>query len=249
MWPFVSRATLGGSGVFRGFTDWHSHILPGVDDGVRTLEESLETLRLYGGAGVREVWLTPHVMEDCPNGTAALRERFSELLSAYEGGVALRLASENMLDALFVERLESGDLLPLGGRGDHLLVETSFFNPPVGLDDLLRRVCSRGYRPVLAHPERYAYMGMRDYRRLRGLGVRFQLNLPSLAGFYGAAVRGKAEALLEAGMYDLTGTDTHSPDLLRRLLVSPVRKRTVREIVPEYRSRHSKYEALDCREI
>ena len=225
MWPFTKHVALSGSGVFTGFTDWHSHLLPGVDDGVRTIEESLETLRLYEASGVREVWLTPHVMEDYPNRTDSLRERFAELRSAYKGGVELHLASENMLDALFEERLESGDLLPLGTRGDHLLVETSCFNPPMGLDGILQRVKSKGYHPVLAHPERYAYMETRDYRRLKDLGVRLQLNLPSLAGLYGARVRGKAEALLGAGMYDFVGTDTHSIDLFRWLLLSKVRKK------------------------
>lgn len=233
MWPFVSRVPLGDSGVFGGFTDWHSHLLPGVDDGVQTMEESLETLRLYETLGVREVWLTPHVMEDRPNTTDGLRERFSELRSSYTGGVSLRLASENMLDALFEERLESGDLLPLGDKGDLLLVETSFFNPPMGLEGILQRVKSKGYHPVLAHPERYAYMETRDYLRLKGLGVKLQLNLPSLAGFYGAPARGKAESLLRAGLYDLAGTDTHSLDFLRRLRLSPVRKKTVRKLTAD----------------
>ncbi len=225
MWPFTKRGTLSGSGVFSGFTDWHSHLLPGVDDGVQTIEESLETLRLYEASGVREVWLTPHVMEDCPNSTASLRERFAELRSAYKGSIRLHLASENMLDTLFEERLESGDLLPLGAIGDHLLVETSCFNPPMGLDGILQRIKSKGYHPVLAHPERYAYMEASDYRRLKDLGVRLQLNLPSLAGLYGAGVRKKAETLLVARMYDLAGTDTHSPDLFRWLLLSKVRKK------------------------
>ena len=79
MWPFRKCIPLKDSGIFEGFTDWHSHILPGVDDGVRTVEEALEILRLYEELGVKAVWLTPHIMEDIPNTTAHLRERFAEL--------------------------------------------------------------------------------------------------------------------------------------------------------------------------
>ena len=88
-----------------GFTDYHSHILPGVDDGVQTMDESLEILRLYEEQGIKSVWLTPHIMEDIPNTTAHLRDRFAELQAAYTGGVQLHLAAENMLDNLFEERL------------------------------------------------------------------------------------------------------------------------------------------------
>lgn len=116
-----------------GFTDYHSHILPGVDDGVQTMDESLEILRLYEEQGIKSVWLTPHIMEDIPNTTAHLRDRFAELQAAYTGGVQLHLAAENMLDNLFEERLGKNDLLPLGENGDHLLVETSYFSPPMGL--------------------------------------------------------------------------------------------------------------------
>ena len=87
MWPFRRRPTLEESGFFQGFTDWHSHILPGVDDGVQTLEESLRVLEEYERLGVREVWLTPHIMEDIPNTTAHLRQRFEELQAAYSQGV------------------------------------------------------------------------------------------------------------------------------------------------------------------
>lgn len=118
------------SGFFHGFTDWHSHILPGVDDGVQTMEEALEILAKYDELGVKEVWLTPHIMEDIPNTTQHLKERFAELRAAYKGNVILHLAAENMLDNLFEERLEKDDLLSIGEKGDHLLVETSYFNPP-----------------------------------------------------------------------------------------------------------------------
>ena len=104
-----------------GMTDWHCHILPGVDDGFKRLEDSLAALGRYELLGLSEVWLTPHVMEDVPNETEALRSRFSELCDAYGGPVRLHLAAEYMMDNLFEGRLEARDLLPLGTGGRHLL--------------------------------------------------------------------------------------------------------------------------------
>ena len=210
MCTFAVKKSILRKGLLKGFTDWHSHILPGVDDGVREMDEALDLLALYEEWGVSEVWLTPHVMEDIPNATDDLRQRFADLCGAYGGSVSLHLASENMLDNLFVARLESNDFLPLGEDGTHLLVETSYFNPPVGMDELLERTMQRGYFPVLAHPERYVYMGKEDYRRLKSKGVKFQLDFLSLSGHYGEAARQKSEWLLASGMYDLAGTDVHS---------------------------------------
>ena len=130
MWPFRKQVSLKDSDIFRGFTDWHCHLLPGVDDGVQTMQESLQVLSLYEELGISEVWLTPHIMEDIPNRTEDLKERFMELNAAYQGNIILHLAAENMLDNLFEERLAKNDLLPLGNEGKHLLVETSYFNPP-----------------------------------------------------------------------------------------------------------------------
>lgn len=221
MFPFCRKRTLQEAGIFEGMTDWHSHILPGVDDGFKSLEDSLAVLDMYQEAGIREVWLTPHVMEDIPNTTAGLRRRFDELREAYSGRVILRLAAEYMLDTLFEDRLDRDDLLPIGQEGLHLLVETSYFNPPANLLAILTGIKSRGYYPVLAHPERYVYMGMQDYSLLSDSGVKFQLNLGSLAGMYGSQAAKKAVRLLRNGYYDIIGTDLHRSTQLELLLKVP----------------------------
>ena len=214
MWPFPKRLTLSSSGLFQGFTDCHSHILPGVDDGVRHLEESLQILGRYEEMGFKAVWFTPHIMEDFPNTTSDLRSRFEELKEAYHGSLELHLGAENMIDNLFEKRLEDNDFLPMGPRADHLLVETSYFTPPYGFHSTLEKVMSLGYYPVLAHPERYVYMGPKDYDRLKEMKIQFQLNVFSLAGYYGSPVRKVAETLLKKGYYDYAGTDIHSVTML-----------------------------------
>lgn len=218
MWPFRKKQTLEESGFFRGFTDWHCHILPGVDDGVQTMEEALQILAEYERLGVKEVWLTPHIMEDIPNTTEKLRERFAELQTAYQGALILHLASENMLDNLFEERLEKNDLLPIGKDGKHLLVETSYFNPPMGLSNILLRIKAKGYYPILAHPERYMYMSETDYKRLNSMNVKFQLNQFSLLGLYGKDAQKRAKTLQKQGLYNYIGTDLHQINILRNAL-------------------------------
>lgn len=210
MWPFKQKSpSLKESGLFTNLTDWHSHVLPGVDDGIKTLSYSLEVLRHFEGLGVDTLWLTPHIMEDYPNTTSRLKERFEELCNAWTGHVKLCLASENMLDALFEERLASRDLLPIGENADHLLVETSYFSAPMGFENIIDSIMSAGYYPILAHPERYVYLEEKDYDRLQNKGVKMQLNYTSLVGGYGETARKKSIMLLEKGYIDLVGSDTH----------------------------------------
>ena len=115
-----------------------------------------------------------------------------------------------MLDNLFEERLEKDDLLPFEEGKHYLLVETSYFNPPMELLSILQRIQRKGYYPLLAHPERYEYMRMKDYKILKDNQISFQLNIPSLVGMYGKHIEKKAKILLKAGMYDLGGNDVHS---------------------------------------
>ena len=163
MWPFGKKIeSLQESGMFKGFIDWHSHILPGVDDGIKTMEESLSVLQAYEKLGFKKVWLTPHIMEDYPNATQELRQIFNKLKDNWSGDVDICLAAENMLDSLFESRLEDKDLLPIGDEGLHLLVETSYYTPPFGMYETLDKIKQSGYFPILAHPERYRYMDEKD---------------------------------------------------------------------------------------
>ena len=128
-----------------------------------------------------------------------------------------------MLDALFEERLEKRDFLPIGDEGRHLLVETSYFNPPANLYELFEDIASAGYRPVLAHPERYMYMAQRDYDRVHDMGVRLQFNFVSVAGAYGPDVQRRAETLLRKGYYTYAGSDMHRLRATRACIERPIK--------------------------
>ena len=101
-------------------------------------------------------------------------------------------------------------MLPLGEVGNQLLVETSYFTPPMDMDSILLRIKQKGYYPVLAHPERYVYMDKERYKELKNKDIRFQLNLSSLAGAYGSEAKDKAHWLLKHNYYNLVGSDLHS---------------------------------------
>lgn len=228
---YFGKIQLSDSSIFKGLEDFHSHILPGVDDGVSKIEESLQILNLYELLGVRKVWLTPHIMEDIPNSTQYLSDVFNQLKIVYEGPIELRLSAEYMLDSLFINRLENKDLLPLGDDGSSLLVETSFWVGSNILYDMLQRILSAGYFPVLAHPERFGYMTEADYSRLLSMGVKFQLNIPSLMGLYGMGAQKVAASLLQKGAYSFVGSDLHSYNQAQKILLGEVKKKEERRVL------------------
>ena len=242
MWPFNKKYSLLDSNIFNSWTDRHSHILPGVDDGIRTMDDALAVLEYYEEFGVKEVWLTPHIMEDVPNEPAELKERFEELLYEYNkrrednseicttnSELKLHLAAENMIDSLFVKRLEAGYLLTYGNKRDELLVETSYAQAPFRFKLILQEIRKAGLTPVLAHPERYRYMDYDDYDTLHEQGVKFQMNITSLTGAYGPEPKERAEYLLEEGYYTYQGSDLHSLSAFKRTIQDKkVRKRIYR---------------------
>ena len=204
---FNRRQSILDSGLLKGAVDNHSHILYGLDDGVKKQEDSLAILRFLEEQGVSEVWFTPHVMEDVPNTTEGIRARFEELKAVYDGGLQLHLAAEYMIDTLFEERLEKRDLLEHGE--EVVLVETSAIAPPINLWNVLEQMLKAGYRPLIAHPERYRYMEPSDYKELHNMGCFLQMNLPSIVGFYGESARQRAQYLLDKGWYKMVGSDCH----------------------------------------
>lgn len=206
MFLFNRRHNLIKSGILSGKIDIHSHILPGVDDGSSDRDTSLELLAFMEGLGYREVWLTPHVMADLGNTAEKIRNRFNEFMPSYKGSIKLHLSSEYMMDQGFETRLNT-DPLRLGDR--HLLVETSYVNPPAGLYQILEKVWKAGFSPLIAHPERYMYMDLSDYEELKSNGYEFQLNLLSLSGYYGSRPKLVSEDLLAREMYDFVGSDLH----------------------------------------
>ena len=126
---FKSKYNLINSGLMKGMTDVHSHVLPGVDDGSPDINASLSLLRYMESIGLRKVWLTPHIMEDYPTPNKKLRQQLDVLKAAYSGPLDLRLSSEYMMDATFTNKLD-GEVLPLGS------LEHRRQQPPAGRDIL-----------------------------------------------------------------------------------------------------------------
>ena len=204
------------------FVDIHSHLLPGIDDGAKNMDNSIELIRKMLSLGIKNFITTPHVLGDVyPNSSNTIKEKLSEvkkeLTSRGIHDVTIRAAAEYMMDEQFSERLKNNDILTL--KDNFILVEMSYFNAPLNLYDLLFEIQLKEYKPILAHPERYNFYHQEfdNYYRLKKAGCLFQLNLLSLTDHYGKGVRKISEKLLKLGMYDFVGTDTHHSHHLHML--------------------------------
>ncbi|WP_256337125.1 tyrosine-protein phosphatase [Bacteroides ovatus] len=202
---FERKKRLTDSAFFDGFTDYHCHILFGVDDGLKELSESLKTLSYYESLGVKKVYLTPHVNLTY-NDWNIIETNFSTLKNRYKGAIELQLAAEYLLDSGFVVQMKQGLRCMENNR---VLVESSYFNKSTGFDETLFLIANEGYTPIIAHPERYLFMNRDNYQELKNCDYLFQLNLLSLSGMYGGQVKHRALYLLEKNMYDLIGSDMH----------------------------------------
>lgn len=195
-------------------TDIHSHVCPGIDDGSPSPERSVEIVEGMASLGIRKMIVTPHVAAEMFENDSHIITRAHERLrrALADAGVVMptQVSAEYRIDELTLSQLEAGDVLPL--PGNYLLVECPWMQEPVNLEGFLFDVQNRfGFRPILAHPERYPYFqaNRSRYADIRRLGVLFQTNLLSLAGYYDKACRATAEWLLEHEMVDLIGSDAH----------------------------------------
>lgn len=195
--------------------DMHSHLLPAVDDGSKSISESIQFIKKLQSMGFSKLILTPHIYKEFyPNTKENLEERFQLLkneVAEQNMAIDLHLAAEYYLDENFIKLLEKGELLTFGKKGLLVLVETSFVSLPAYFEEYLFEIIAAGYTPVLAHPERYLYMNdrFRFYHKINEMGVLMQLNINSLGGYYGKQVEELAIKLYENGLVDFMGTDLH----------------------------------------
>lgn len=195
-------------------TDVHSHLLPGLDDGVKSLEESMAVIAFFQKLGYTKLITTPHVMHDhyrnTPESIHAALATVRRHMQEHNIAVALEAAAEYYLDEYLMRLLEADEKLLTFGDG-FLLFETNFISEPLNLNEFIFAATTRGYRPVLAHPERYLYLHD-NHERIEDLinrGVLFQINLGSLAGLYSRKVQNMAAKLIERGFVHLLGSDCH----------------------------------------
>ena len=195
-------------------TDIHSHLLPGLDDGVKSLEESEEVILKFMELGYTKCITTPHIMNDFykndPVTIGAKLGTLREHLVRKNISFSLESAAEYYLDEMLLQRIEANEQLLTFGT-DYLLFETNFITEPFQLKDFIFKVSTQRYKPVLAHPERYHYMTLDKAEDLRDRGVLFQLNIPSLTGYYSRSVQNMAFKLIDKGWVNFLGSDCHTP--------------------------------------
>jgi len=196
-------------------TDMHSHILPGIDDGSPDMDTSLQLIRGLKALGYSRLIASPHIMWDMYRNTPSIIQRkLDEVRKAVEKeGIDIEIdaAAEYFLDEHVEDLLKKKEPL-LAVKENLVLVEFSMAFPAMNIKEILFEMQMQGYQPIIAHPERYAYLESNKefYQELKeDIGCLFQLNLLSLGNHYGKNVHELATYLIKKGYYDLVGTDLH----------------------------------------
>lgn len=203
--------------------DIHSHILPGIDDGAKTLEESVQLVTEMAGWGFERLTCTPHITKKFRNTPETIKEKFDTLVNALSANglsIDLRMSAEYRLNPeTWPEILKSGQFMPIEDR--YILMEFPI-NEPSDMGDLdpmeeFLKVMSLGLTPILPHPERYFYLQHDDLLRYVDAGVKIQSNYGSLAGVYGSEVCKRAQALIDEGIVSFLATDMHNMQYIKTI--------------------------------
>lgn len=187
--------------------DIHNHVLPGIDDGATDVQTSLQLINELHNLGFQKVIATPHILADLyPNSPLTIREAFE---TTGITASSLGYAAEYMLDDQFEQKIAEGKLLTMGDK--YILIEMSYLAETRNVWEIIFQLGIHGYKPILAHPERYNYYHTQFdiYKRFKNTGCLLQLNLLSVTGYYGPGVKKVAEKLLKEGLVDLAATDLH----------------------------------------
>lgn len=212
------------------FVDMHSHVLPGIDDGAQTLEQSLVLVRQMNGLGIKKIIATPHVMADYFRNTEETISMALGLLkkelAEQKIDITIEAAAEYYLDEAFEELLRTKQLITMGDN--YVLFELPFISKPHNLAGLMAKMTSLDYKPILAHPERYLYLRLPDHKTIKSHGCSLQVNTISFTGYYGKEIKKNAEELADNHLIDFISSDMHRPvhaAALRDALKMPYVKR------------------------
>ena len=221
----------------QNFVDIHNHILPGIDDGAKNVQESVDLIRGFKELGITNLVATPHIMNNYyPNTketiTASLDLLTNELMENDLKDISIEAAAEHMIDDNFEEILERGEVMPM--RKNYLLVEMSFLQASINFDNTIQSVMKKGLFPILAHPERYGYWhsNKANYSKYKKKGVQYQLNLLSLSDYYGPEVQKMALYLLDHGLFDYMASDVHRLEQLEALKEIKIKANLLESIIP-----------------
>ena len=193
--------------------DMHSHVLPGIDDGAKNPEESIFLIKKMMELGIKKIIATPHVMADFYKNTPETIGNALEILKAElvkeNIDIVVEAAAEHYFDETFEARVDNHKVMTMGDN--YALFEFSFVSAPPNYLQVVQKMKKMGYKPILAHPERYPYMGLEKYKMLHDWGCNLQLNTISLTGYYGKEVKLLAESLIDNQLINFISSDMHHP--------------------------------------
>lgn len=201
--------------------DIHSHLIPGIDDGSQSMEESIELIRGMKEMGYRKLITTPHIQNDKFKNNAEIilsgLDNVKRELDKNKIEIEIEAAAEYLIDDGFLDKLRNGKLMTFGDN--YLLVELSYYSEPFNLKNIFFELQTSGYKVILAHPERYIYWhnNLDVYDELRNRGIYLQLNINSLTGWYSKESKQVAEKLINKNLISLLGSDTHNTVYLNEL--------------------------------
>lgn len=202
-------------------TDLHSHLIPAIDDGSKSMEQSIEMIKSLKNLGFKKLITTPHIMSHrFPNDRDIILnglEDLQEELLKQNIDMPMSAASEYYYDEHFIELIRKKELLTFGDN--HVLFELSYTTPVFGIEQTIYELLKADYKPILAHPERYVYFASSPdkYHKLKEAGLQFQINVNSTNDFYGKKTRIAVKYLIDNGLVDFVGSDTHRPNYVEAL--------------------------------
>lgn len=215
-------------------TDMHCHLLPGVDDGSSNFNETVSCLKAMASVGYKKIYFTPHFQAHYPNVEDDIQRRFAELKRMIDklGDPSLPevagISGEYRFDPQFARQPGKDKVLPLPGK--RLLCEFSLHFSNYMPIETFAEYIRLGYTLILAHPERYPYLGLhsKEIETMKSMGILFQINVLSLNGFYGEAARKKGFDYIDHGMVEYLGTDTHNMRYISALLETAENKEVLK---------------------